>query len=159
MPSTVESFGTNQLVLRTLLTQIGIEATIVDTGAEALAAWEIGDYDLVLMDIQMPQMDGPTAARAIRAREIETGRARTPIVALTANVMKHQLDAYAEAGMDGVVAKPIAVAELYAAIAERLAGPRTSGETPADREPVDLAVAHHMPGRRRGEVRPDHQHL
>ena len=122
----------NQLVLRTLLTQIGIEATIVDTGAEALAAWEIGDYDLVLMDIQMPQMDGPTAARAIRAREIETGRARTPIVALTANVMKHQLDAYAEAGMDGVVAKPIAVAELYAAIAERLAGPRTPGETPAD---------------------------
>jgi signal transduction histidine kinase len=117
----------NQLVLRTLLTQIGIEATIVDTGAEALEAWEVGDYDLVLMDIQMPQKDGPTAARAIRGREAETGRARTPIVALTANVMKHQLDAYAEAGMDGVVAKPIAVAELYAAIAEHLAA-RTAAD-------------------------------
>jgi len=107
----------NRLVLRTLLEQIGVEPTIVDDGAEALSAWEAGDFDLILMDVQMPRMDGPEAARAIRLREAETQRRRIPIVALTANVMSHQVEAYDEAGMDAVVAKPIAVAELYAAIA------------------------------------------
>jgi signal transduction histidine kinase/ActR/RegA family two-component response regulator len=111
-----EDNAVNRLVLRTLLEQIGVEATIVDDGAEAVSAWEGGDFDLILMDIQMPRMDGPDAARAIRAREAETGRRRIPIVALTANVMSHQVEAYAAAGMDAFVAKPIVVAELYAAI-------------------------------------------
>jgi two-component system, sensor histidine kinase len=107
----------NQLVLRTLLEQIGIAPTVVETGEAAVRAWEVGDFDLILMDIQMPVMDGPTAARAIRAAEAATGRPRIPIVALTANVMTQQLDTYLAAGMDGFVAKPIAVAELYAVIA------------------------------------------
>ena len=72
-----------------------------------MQGWEREPWDLMLMDVQMPEMDGPTAARAIRAREAETGRRRTPIIALTANVMSDQVAAYLAAGMDGFVAKPI----------------------------------------------------
>jgi CheY-like chemotaxis protein len=68
------------------------------------------------MDVQMPEMDGPTAARAIRAKEAETGRRRTPIIALTANVMSDQVAAYRAAGMDGFVSKPLQVSSLVAAI-------------------------------------------
>ena len=88
----------------------------------AVAAWEAGDFDLILMDIQMPGMDGPTATRVIREREATAGKRRTPIIALTANVMRHQVDDYAAAGMDAFVAKPIAITELFAAIAECLGG-------------------------------------
>ncbi|MEO8114130.1 MAG: ATP-binding protein, partial [Phenylobacterium sp.] len=116
-----EDNAVNQLVLRTLLDQVGVDLTMVADGAEAVDAWEAGDFDLILMDIQMPRMDGPTAARAIRAREAASGRRRTPIIALTANAMKHQVDQYAAAGMDAFVAKPISVGELYNTMA-RLAG-------------------------------------
>ena len=75
------------------------------------------------MDIQMPEMDGATAARAIRQREVETGRARTPILALTANAMVHQVADYEAAGMDGVVAKPIELRRLLAGI-EQVLGER-----------------------------------
>ncbi len=126
-----EDNAVNQLVLRTLLDQIGIEAVIVADGAEAVAAWEAGDFDLVLMDIQMPRMDGPTATRAIREREAALGRRRTPIIALTANVMRHQVDDYAAAGMDAFVAKPIAITELFAAIAECVGG--HEADAPASR--------------------------
>jgi signal transduction histidine kinase/CheY-like chemotaxis protein len=111
----------NQVVLRTLLQQIGVEPLVVETGEEAVQAWEAGVYDLILMDIQMPKMDGPAATRAIRAREAATGRARTPIIALTANVMTHQIETYLAEGMDGFVAKPIAIGDLYATI-ERCLG-------------------------------------
>jgi CheY-like chemotaxis protein len=113
-----EDNAVNQLVLRILLDQIGVEAVIVESGAEAFSDWEASAFDLILMDIQMPEMDGPSAARAIRAREAATGRRRTPIIAVTANAMTDQIEAYAAAGMDGFVAKPIDVAALYAAIAK-----------------------------------------
>ena len=111
----------NQLVLRTLLNQAGIEPTIVDDGKAALEAWESAPWDVILMDVQMPVMDGPTAARAIRQREAESGRAWTPIVALTANVMSHQVREYEQAGMNGCVAKPIEVAALFASLEAALA--------------------------------------
>jgi CheY-like chemotaxis protein len=126
----------NQLVLKTLLEQIGVEATVVADGAEAVAAWEAGAYDLILMDVQMPRMDGPEATRVIRTREAATGRPRVPIVALTANVMSHQVEAYSAAGMDAFVAKPIAIAELYAAIAQCVGGEEAEAE-----EAVDSQVA------------------
>jgi CheY-like chemotaxis protein/anti-sigma regulatory factor (Ser/Thr protein kinase) len=113
-----EDNAVNQLVLRILLDQIGVETLIVESGVEAISAWEMTDFDLILMDIQMPRMDGPTAARAIRAREAATARPRTPILALTANAMTDQVASYAASGMDGFVAKPIDVAALYAAIAK-----------------------------------------
>jgi signal transduction histidine kinase/AmiR/NasT family two-component response regulator len=107
----------NQLVLKTLLSQVGVEPVIVANGAEALAAFDQGGWDLILMDVQMPVMDGLAAARAIREREARNGAARTPIIALTANAMSHQIEGYRLAGMDGVLAKPIEVARLYETLA------------------------------------------
>ncbi len=111
-----EDNAVNQLVLRTLLSQLGVDPVVVENGALAVEAWENGAFDLVLMDVQMPVMDGPTAARTIREREAVTGRARTPIIALTANVMSHQVADYRSAGMDGHVAKPIEAGKLFAAL-------------------------------------------
>ena len=106
----------NQLVLKTLLELIGIEPVMVADGVDAVAAWESGDWDIILMDVQMPRMDGPTAVRFIRERELAQGRPRTPILALTANAMTHQVAEYLEAGMDDFVPKPIEVERLFAAL-------------------------------------------
>ena len=114
---------TNQLVLRTLLAQIGIEPTLVANGAEAVTTFAEGPWDLVLMDVQMPVMDGVEAARRIRALEAETGAAPTPIIALTANAMAHQTRLYLEAGMDGHLAKPIEIERLFEVIASVAGAP------------------------------------
>jgi PAS domain S-box-containing protein len=106
----------NQLVLKALLAQIGVEPVMVGDGVDAVAAWESGDWDVILMDVQMPRMDGPTATRFIRERELAQRRRRTPIVALTANAMTHQVNEYLAAGMDGFVAKPIEIDRLFAAL-------------------------------------------
>jgi PAS domain S-box-containing protein len=115
-----EDNGMNQLVLKTLLEQVGVEPVMVCNGREAVAAWAREPWDLILMDVQMPEMDGPTATGVIRARERAEGRARTPIVALTANAMAHQVAEYTQAGMDGFVAKPIEAGRLYAVIQSAL---------------------------------------
>jgi len=81
----------NQLVLKTLLHQIGVDPVVVENGKLAV---EAGEFDVVLMDVQMPVMDGPAAARAIRERETAAGRGRTPIIALTANATSHQIGEY-----------------------------------------------------------------
>jgi CheY-like chemotaxis protein len=106
----------NQLVLKTLLHQWGLEPTVVEDGAAAVQAWAGAEWDVILMDVQMPVMDGVVAAQTIRGLERETGRARTPILALTANAMSHQVQQYFAAGMDGHVAKPIAAADLLRAL-------------------------------------------
>jgi CheY-like chemotaxis protein len=108
-----EDNPTNQMVLRAVLDSFGIAVTIVDNGAEAVKAWEAGAWDLILMDIQMPVMDGPEAARAIRAREAAQGRTRTPIIALTADTMAHQIQLHLNSGMDLHVAKPVEAGDLY----------------------------------------------
>jgi len=116
-----EDNAVNQLVLQTLLQQVGVDPVLVSDGAQALASWRDGEWDLILMDIQMPVMDGVTATRAIRGEEAASGRPRTPIVALTANVMDDQVRAYRTAGMDDVVAKPIEARRLIEAIEAALA--------------------------------------
>jgi CheY-like chemotaxis protein len=73
-------------------------------------------WDLILMDVQMPVMDGLDAARAIRAAERAGGRAPTPIIALTANAMQHQLDEYRACGMTATVSKPVEIRALLATI-------------------------------------------
>jgi signal transduction histidine kinase/CheY-like chemotaxis protein len=113
----------NQLVLKTLLHQIGIEPVVVGDGAEALEAWEAGHWDAILMDVQMPVMDGPTATRRIREREQQTGRRRTPIIALTANAMSHHVAEYLAAGMDDHVAKPIEAGRLFQALQAAIDAP------------------------------------
>src|SRR6185436_18966293 len=117
-----EDNAMNQIVLRTLLEQVGIEPVIVSDGREAVEAWEREPWDLILMDVQMPDMDGPTATGLIRARERTQGRARTPIVALTANAMSHQISEYMAAGMDAFVAKPIEAQRLYEAVKRAIEG-------------------------------------
>ncbi len=111
----------NRLVLKTLLAQVGVEPRLVVNGREAVEAWAREPWDVILMDVQMPEMDGPTAAREIRVREAAEGRARTPIIALTANVLAHQISEYLEAGMDAHVAKPIEAGRLFAVLQEALA--------------------------------------
>lgn len=107
----------NRTVLIALLAQIGVTPTIVEDGAQAVAAWESAPWDLILMDVQMPVMDGVSAVREIRARERVSGRPRTPVIALTANAMVHQVAELRAAGMDDHVSKPIEVARLFEAIA------------------------------------------
>ena len=112
-----EDHPVNRQVLTVLLAQAaGIVPTIVEDGAQAVEAWRNGDWDLILMDVQMPVMDGPSAAATIRAEEAASGRAPTPIIALTANVMTHQIEEYHRIGMDAVVGKPIQMDELLRAM-------------------------------------------
>ncbi|MCR5874184.1 ATP-binding protein [Phenylobacterium sp. J426] len=115
-----EDNPTNQQVLAAVLGSLGIDVHIVPDGKEAVEAWRTGAYDLILMDIQMPVMDGITAAKTIRACEAEEQRRRTPIVALTANALTHQVEEYLAVGMDAHVAKPIEIAKLYDAISGAL---------------------------------------
>lgn len=106
----------NQIVLSTLLGQIGVTPSMVGDGAAAVAAWEAQTWDVILMDIHMPVLDGVEAVKQIRAAEARTGRPRTPVIALTANAMTHQVEALLAAGMDRHVAKPIDAAVLFNAI-------------------------------------------
>jgi signal transduction histidine kinase/ActR/RegA family two-component response regulator len=108
---------TNQFILRALLESAGVDLHTVANGREAVDAFHADAYDLILMDVQMPVMNGVEATRAIRERENEHSLSPTPILALSANVMSHQLDEYARAGMDGVVAKPVDAGKLIEAIA------------------------------------------
>jgi len=103
----------NQLVITTLLGQAGITPVIVGDGAQALQAWRDQEWDVILMDVQMPVMDGLDATREIRRAEARSGRARTPVIGLTANAMTHQSAAYLDGGMDAVVAKPIRIGEFF----------------------------------------------
>jgi len=122
-----EDNAVNQLVLKTLLSQLGVDPVVVDNGRAAVEAWESGEWDVVLMDVQMPVLDGVAATKEIRQRERELGRPRTPIIALTANAMAHQASQYLAAGMDGHVAKPIEAAALFQAL---VAATQASREDP-----------------------------
>lgn len=116
-----EDHPVNQQVIRGLLGQVGIEVEIVDDGVAAVEATQGRTWDLILMDVQMPNMDGPTATRAIRRRETEDGLARTPVIALTANAMVEQVETYLAAGMDAVVSKPIDLKVLLTTISDVMA--------------------------------------
>ncbi len=111
---------TNLLVLKTLLGQAGLEVETVEDGQAALDAWETQDWDVILMDLQMPVMDGLAATRRIREREAATGRRPIPIIALTADIMAHQVAAGRAAGVDAFVGKPINAAELFEALTAAL---------------------------------------
>jgi signal transduction histidine kinase len=117
-----EDNTTNQLILRALLEPLGARLTLVGDGRQAVDAYRTGGFDLVLMDIQMPVTDGVAAAREIRGLEAREARARTPIIALSANVMAHQQAEYRAAGMDAVVGKPFEAEALWAAVAAAAGG-------------------------------------
>jgi len=106
----------NQKLAVALLTRQGHAVTIANNGKEAVAAAACESFDLILMDIQMPEMDGLEATAAIRAQEIPAGR-HTPIIAMTAHALKGDRERCLEAGMDGYVTKPIRPQDLYQAVA------------------------------------------
>jgi signal transduction histidine kinase/AmiR/NasT family two-component response regulator len=113
-----EDNAVNRQVLAALLAAIGVELTLVVNGRLAIEAWEAGDFDVILMDIQMPEMGGVEATEQIRVLEAERGAPPIPIVALTANAMSHQIEQYLAAGMTAAVSKPIEPAELFRVIQE-----------------------------------------
>ena len=107
---------TNQKLAVALLLKWGHVVTVANDGREAVNAYESQPFDLVLMDVQMPEMDGLEATVCIRALESKLGR-HTPIVAMTARAMKGDRELCLESGMDGYVSKPVRQRELYQAIA------------------------------------------
>jgi two-component system sensor histidine kinase/response regulator len=102
----VEDNLVNQRVASRLLENQGHSVVIAENGRVALDVLDGSKFDLVLMDVQMPEMDGLTATAEIRRQEAGTGR-HLPIVALTANAMKGDRERCLEAGMDGYVSKPV----------------------------------------------------
>jgi signal transduction histidine kinase/CheY-like chemotaxis protein len=106
----------NQLLAARLLSRRGHKVSVVSTGLAAIQAWETGEFDLILMDDQMPLMDGVEAVRQIRAREASSRRKRTAIVSLSASAMVGDLERFLASGMDGYLAKPFSAEELYATV-------------------------------------------
>jgi len=105
----------NQKLAISLLTKWGHTVKVANNGLEAVEHAKASQYDLILMDVQMPEMNGFEATQVIRAYETPLGR-HTPVLAMTAHAMKGDKDKCLAAGMDGYVAKPIAVEELFSAI-------------------------------------------
>jgi signal transduction histidine kinase/CheY-like chemotaxis protein len=120
-----EDNPTNQAVLKAIMGALGMDLTLAGTGVEALELWRRESFDLILMDIHMPDMNGLEATREIRAAEARSGRSPVPIIALTANAFAHQVTEYAEAGMDDHVSKPIDIQALSRSI-ERLMAKQSS---------------------------------
>ncbi|MGH8187641.1 MAG: response regulator, partial [Steroidobacteraceae bacterium] len=143
----VEDNAVNQKVAVRFLERMGCKVRVADNGAEGVRAWGEGRYDLVLMDLQMPVMDGLAATR--RIRELEAGGRATPIVALTANAMTGQVERCLEAGMNDVLTKPLQVTRLKDVLERYGVGsaatqPGTAAAPAAENVPVDLARLHEI---------------
>jgi signal transduction histidine kinase/DNA-binding response OmpR family regulator len=116
----VEDNPVNQQVALSMLGRMGVDAQLADNGEAALVRLAEGGWDVVLMDVQMPVLDGLFATRTLRERERAAGTSRIPVIAMTANAMESDRDACLDAGMDDYIAKPFRSAELYAALARWL---------------------------------------
>ena len=123
-----EDNRTNQLVICKMLQGQPIDLTVAANGAEAVALFHEQAFDLVLMDMSMPEMDGFAAVAALRAAELQAGRRRTPIIALTANAMEGDRERCLDADMDDYLSKPLRKAELVGLI-------RAHGRPPDEEEP------------------------
>jgi CheY-like chemotaxis protein len=111
----VEDNATNRMIVTKMLEGLGASVETAEDGERGVEAALRGVFDLILMDIQMPGIDGVEATRQIRRSE--TPAALAPIIALTANVLTHQRETYLASGMDGVVGKPVSPAALLSEIA------------------------------------------
>ncbi len=140
---------TNQMVAEQMLRSLGAQVVVASDGVEALECFEVAEFDMVVVDIEMPRLSGLDVIRAIRARS--DGRAHTPIVALTAYALREHREQIAEAGANGLISKPIASIEsLGRGLAEHLpewSRPSTGSReaqaamAPADAEPaIDRAI-------------------
>jgi len=147
----VEDNPTNRRMLTVLLETRGHAAVPVEDGLQAIATLQAGSFDVVLMDVQMPRMDGLTATAGIRAWEKGTG-SRLPIIALTAHAMKGDRERCIAAGMDAYVSKPVDAEELFGVIESVVDGARATrsdGAGVSDASPVDVeAVLRQVGGSR-----------
>ena len=151
--SLAEDSLVNQEIARDCLESVGCIVTAVNEGREALFTFAKGKFDIVLMDCQMPGMDGFEATRMIRDLETTTGRIRTPIVALTANALRQDRDVCLAVGMNDYLSKPFIEADLILMVEKWLPGrvslrPKDDGKIPdvelevaAVAEAVDLEAA------------------
>jgi len=121
----VEDYPINQEITKELLEMMGCDVDVVDSGAEALEAVRRNTYDLIIMDIQMPEMDGYEATKEIR--RIEGTTKHVPIVALTANALQGDREKCLSAGMDEYISKPFRAAELEAVLLKFLRPKQTAG--------------------------------
>lgn len=116
----VEDNATNQLLMGAILKKMQIQYDLAKDGLEAVTAFEEHNYDLILMDENMPNMSGSQATQKIRELEMESNLGHTPIVALTANAMKGDRERFIQAGMDDYLSKPLQIPELNRVIQEYL---------------------------------------
>ncbi|MBN1297536.1 response regulator [bacterium] len=112
----VEDNAINQRVVTSILQKNNLQSDLVCNGAEALAAITEKQYDLILMDCQMPVLDGYEATRQIRIFEKQTGNRRTPVIALTAHAIKGDREKCLAAGMDDYLSKPFTPADLVSIV-------------------------------------------
>ena len=112
----VDDNSVNRKILARQLELVGASADVAASGAEALAMWRSGQYDLMLADLQMPDMDGFELARCLRTEEASTGRARLPILAVTASALESEEERSRAAGMDGFIIKPLGIEQLKATL-------------------------------------------
>ncbi|MCK4957940.1 MAG: response regulator [Planctomycetes bacterium] len=122
-----EDSPTNQMLVKLLLERMGFEVTIVEDGCQAVQKATTGNFDLVLMDIQMPNMNGLEATRALRQKKLTT-----PIIALTANAMKGDREKCLQAGCDDYLTKPIDVQQLSEIIRSHVAASCIAASETAD---------------------------
>ncbi|MEW6018531.1 MAG: ATP-binding protein [Pseudomonadota bacterium] len=108
----VDDNAANRGVLQSLLAELGCVCGSAEDGLEAISVWRTAAWDAVPMDVHMPRLDGIEATRLIRKEEAASGLSRTPIVAVTASVLTHETQAYIDAGMDAVLAKPVMMPDL-----------------------------------------------
>ncbi len=131
----------NQLVATRIFEKLGHQATVVSNGREAFVAFQAGKFDLIAMDVQMPEMDGLDATSAIRAWE-KTAGTHTPIIAMTAHAMKGDRERCLAAGMDGYTSKPIRIGELEHAIAQLISPPNSAKVPVSEADQADGAIDH-----------------
>jgi len=124
-----EDHPTNQKVVELILESVGVTPVIVENGRLALEALEAERFDVVLMDMQMPELDGLSATRLLRAHEAAEGLARTPVIMLTANALDEHIRAGHEAGADAHLSKPIHAQALIEAILTAMSGAASGDAT------------------------------
>jgi two-component system, sensor histidine kinase and response regulator len=125
-----EDNAVNQRVAQLMLEEMGCAVRVAPTGAECVALWRDGAFDFVLMDCHMPNLDGYQATALIREEEASSGRARTPVIALTASTMPGDREKCLSAGMDDYLSKPVRPSELRRVVAKFAPGKGRYAEVP-----------------------------
>ena len=123
----VEDNEVNRKVIACILNMIQADLTWAENGLEGVQAFQRQSFDVVLMDLQMPVMDGYTATREIRAFESSRGQRRTPVIVVSANVRPEDMSASKAAGADRHLGKPVDVTALFAAMQEAMAAAEAAG--------------------------------